>query len=125
MDKQLQEKFEKIKILENRRWNEIPAEKEIQLILNEILEMDPNNPIALNNLGAITSDQGKFEKALEILKRAENSGFKDRNLFENIGIAMMNISEITRRNAKYYFDKSQEFEENKWTILAYFDPQGH
>ncbi len=125
MDKILQEKFEKIKILETRRWTEISAEKEIKLILNEILEMDPNNPIALNNLGVITSDQGKFEKALEILKRAENSGFKDRNLFENIGIAMMNISEITRKNAKYYFNKSQEFEENKWTILAYFDPQAH
>ena len=49
-----------------------------QKIYEEILKKEPNHPIALNNLAAISCKQGKFEPALAQLKRAlpQAKGYK-------------------------------------------------
>ena len=49
-----------------------------QKIYEEILTKQPNHPIALNNLAAISCKQGKFEQALAQLKRAlpQAKGYK-------------------------------------------------
>ncbi len=49
-----------------------------QKIYEEILRKQPNHPIALNNLAAISSKQGKFEQALAQLQRAlpQAKGYK-------------------------------------------------
>jgi len=41
-----------------------------QKIYEEILRQQPDHPIALNNLAAIATKQGKFEQALDQLHRA-------------------------------------------------------
>lgn len=41
-----------------------------QKVYEEILQKQPDHPIALNNLAAILSKQGKYEQALAHLKRA-------------------------------------------------------
>jgi len=49
-----------------------------QKIYEEILKKQPNHPIALNNLAAISCKQGKFEQALAQLNRAlpQAKGYK-------------------------------------------------
>ena len=49
-----------------------------QKIYEEILTKQPNHPIALNNLAAISCQQGKFEQALAQLNRAlpQAKGYK-------------------------------------------------
>ena len=49
-----------------------------QKIYEEILTKEPNHPIALNNLAAISCKQGKFEQALAQLNRAlpQAKGYK-------------------------------------------------
>ncbi len=49
-----------------------------QKIYEEILTKQPNHPIALNNLAAISCKQGKFEQALAQLNRAlpQAKGYK-------------------------------------------------
>jgi tetratricopeptide (TPR) repeat protein len=49
-----------------------------QKIYEEILQKQPDHPIALNNLAAISCKQGKFEQALAQLQRAlpKAGGFK-------------------------------------------------
>ncbi len=49
-----------------------------QKMYEEILKQQPNHPIALNNLAAISCKQGKFDQALAQLQRAlpQASGYK-------------------------------------------------
>ena len=49
-----------------------------QKIYGEILQQQPNHPIALNNLAAISCKQGKFDQALAQLQRAlpQAGGYK-------------------------------------------------
>lgn len=91
----------------------------------EALKLDPNNVIALTNLGACFSDCGKHNKALSVLRKAENIGSNDKNLYFNIGVALMNINSTTRQDAKKYFEKATSLQKNSLSIEAYFDPMGH
>jgi tetratricopeptide (TPR) repeat protein len=49
-----------------------------QKVYEEILQKDPGNPLALNNLAAIMVKQGKYDQALGYLKQAlgRASGYK-------------------------------------------------
>ena len=49
-----------------------------QKMYEEILKQQPNHPIALNNLAAISCKQGKFDQALAQLQRAlpQAAGYK-------------------------------------------------
>jgi tetratricopeptide (TPR) repeat protein len=49
-----------------------------QKVYEELLKRDPAHPLALNNLGAIMVKQGKYDQALDYLRRAlpRAKGFK-------------------------------------------------
>jgi Tfp pilus assembly protein PilF len=49
-----------------------------QKLYEELLKKDPTQPLALNNLGAIMVKQGKYDQALDYLRRAlpRAKGFK-------------------------------------------------
>jgi Tfp pilus assembly protein PilF len=49
-----------------------------QKVYEELLTKDPTQPLALNNLGAIMVKQGKYDQALDYLRRAlpRSKGFK-------------------------------------------------
>jgi tetratricopeptide (TPR) repeat protein len=49
-----------------------------QKVYEELLKKDPTQPLALNNLGAIMVKQGKYDQALDYLRRAlpRAKGFK-------------------------------------------------
>ena len=91
----------------------------------EVLKIDPYNVTALISLGACFSDCGQHKNALRILRKAEKIGSNDKNLYFNIGVALVNIDSTTRRDAKKYFEKSASMRKNDLSIEAYFDPMGH
>jgi Tfp pilus assembly protein PilF len=52
--------------------------QQAQKLYEEVLKKDPTHPLALNNLGAIMVKQGKYDPALDYLRRAlpRAKGFK-------------------------------------------------
>ena len=98
-------------------------EKAISMF-QDALGIDENNPVTLTNLGTALSDSGKHKEALEFLRKAEELGYKDGNLFYAIGVALVNTNANTDQ-ARQYFKLSQEVDKNAYTFQAYFDPHGH
>ena len=106
---------------DSKKWKE--NHHKIEKYLTELLIVYPNDTRALTNLGAILSDNGKYKDALTELQKAEKLNSKDANLYQNIGIAKMNI-ESERQNAKKYFEIADKLDSDELTIEAYFDPHG-
>jgi tetratricopeptide (TPR) repeat protein len=98
---------------------------EAHAILKRALKLDKMNTTTLTNIGAVLSNMGKHKEALKILRKAELIGTSDRNLFFNIGVVLMDLSDTTRLNARDYFELASTMEPSIDTFEAYFDPQGH
>ena len=96
----------------------------IEKKLTQLLKQNPNDTRALTNLGATLCNKGKHEIALQKLLKAERLGSVDANLYQNIGIAKMNI-EVERENAKAYFNIANTLNADELTFEAYFDPHGY
>lgn len=92
--------------------------------LDEILLIEPENTSALINIGAIYSDMGENEKALEYLKTALKLGSKDKNLYINLAIVMVYM-EKHQEEYHEYLEESEDKTEDPLTFKAYFDPQSH
>ncbi|QNK64753.1 hypothetical protein H7F33_09855 [Pedobacter sp. PAMC26386] len=58
------------------------------------------------------------------MKNAEENGSTDKNLYMNLGIALMNILGQTDA-ALCYFEKAKYFDPDILSFTAYFDPQGY
>jgi tetratricopeptide (TPR) repeat protein len=97
--------------------------EEAAAILESLLAHEPENVIALVNLGVALSDQGSHRQALECYRRAESLGWIDGNLQHNIGVAFVNLD--GGGAAGRYFQKSTIQSDHRDTIRAYFDPQAH
>lgn len=95
---------------------------EAKSILESVLSEDPDNAIALVNLGVVHSDQGSHKRALEYYRRAEALDWTDGNLLHNIGVALVNLGDVDGRG---YLSESAKLREHPDTITAYFDPQAH
>lgn len=93
-------------------------------LLRQLLIENPEDPRILTSLGAVLSDTGRHQEALNLMKTALTVGFEDRTLFENIGAAMMNLPD-QRINAKKFLNRAVKFQRDPLTIKAYFDPHGH
>ena len=94
------------------------------VLFEKALSIEAQNTAALTNLGAALSDTGKHQQALNTLQQAEKIGTIDRNLYFNIGVAMMNLNSF-RNQAKPYFEKAQKLTASNQTLEAYFDPMGY
>ena len=96
---------------------------------HEILEMaaaaDPADAATLVCLGAVLSDRGKPQEAVEVLEKAIKLGSTDRNAYRNLAIALMDCDIAGRERAPSVFKKAEEFEASPQTWEAYFDPHGY
>lgn len=126
--KSISQRLENVKKLQAKRWeNEDHWDTLNDLLvkeLDEILLIEPENTSALINIGAVYSDMGENEKALEYLKMALNLGSEDKNLFINLAIVMIYME---KHQAEYleYIEDAEGKVEDPLTFKAYFDPQSH
>jgi tetratricopeptide (TPR) repeat protein len=126
--KSISQRLENVKKLQAKRWeNEDHWDTLNDLLvkeLDEILLIEPENTSALINIGAIYSDMGENEKALEYLRMALNLGSEDKNLFVNLAIVMIYMEKHQAEYLEYLEDVEGKVE-NPLTFKAYFDPQSH
>ena len=122
-------RLENIKKLQAKRWdNEEEYWGEISDLLlkelEEILQIEPENTVALINLGTIYSDLGENEKAMYYLKQALQLGSEDKNLYINLAIVMVGMG-MHAEEYHEYLEIAEDKEEDPLTFKAYFDPQSH
>ncbi|MBP2617975.1 hypothetical protein [Chryseobacterium jejuense] len=121
-------RLENVKKLQAKRWeNDDHWDTLNDLLvkeLDEILLIEPENTSALINIGAIYSDMGENEKALDYLKMALNLGSEDKNLFINLAIVMIYMEKHQAEYLEHLEDAEGKIE-NPLTFKAYFDPQSH
>jgi tetratricopeptide (TPR) repeat protein len=125
----ISKRLENIKKLQAKRWdNEEEHWDEInELLINEleeILRIEPENTVALIDLGTIYSDLGENEKAIYHLKQALNLGSEDKNLYINLAIVMVDMG-MHAEEYHEYLEIAEDKEENPLTFKAYFDPQSY
>jgi len=106
---------------DTRRWKENFARA--QALLESALKAQPDDTLLLTCYGTVLSDCGFHEAAIAALKRAVQLGAADRNVYFNLGVALMNSA--ARRGAMKYFNRAAGLEVRPDTWEAYFDPQGH
>lgn len=122
----IRQRLENVKKLQAKRWqNEDHWDTLNDLLikeLDEILLIEPENTSALINIGAIYSDIGENEKALEYLKKALTLGSEDKNLFVNLAIVMVYME---KHQSEYleYLEEIEEKVENPLTFKAHFELQ--
>ncbi|MDR6463080.1 tetratricopeptide repeat protein [Chryseobacterium sediminis] len=120
------QRLENVKKLQAKRWeNEDHWDTLNDLLvkeLDEILLIEPENTSALVNIGAVYSDMGENEKALEYLKMALNLGSKDKNLFVNLAIVLVYMEKHQEEYLEY-LEEAEDKTEDSLTFKAYFDPQ--
>ncbi len=122
------QRLENVKKLQAKRWDNEDHWDEINDLLikelDEILLIEPQNTSALINIGAIYSDMGENETALEYLEKALSLGSEDKNLFINLSIVMVYME---RHPEEYheYLETAEDKTEDPLTFKAYFDPNSH
>jgi tetratricopeptide (TPR) repeat protein len=90
--------------------------------LDDILSAEPENIAALINIGAVYSDMGENEKALEYLQTALELDPTDKNLYINLAIVMVYMGKHPEEYHEY-LEEAEDKTENPLTFKAYFDPQ--
>lgn len=122
----LKQRLENVKKLQAKRWeNEDHWDTLNDLLireLDEILLVEPENTPALINMGAVYSDMGENEKALEYLNTALNLGSEDKNLFVNLSIVLVYMGKHQEEYLEY-LEEAEDKTEDPLTFKAYFDPQ--
>ncbi|TZF99826.1 hypothetical protein FW781_07820 (plasmid) [Chryseobacterium panacisoli] len=120
------QRLENVKKLQAKRWeNEDHWDTLNDLLikeLDEILLIEPENTSALVNIGAVYSDMGENEKALEYLNAALELGSKDKNLFVNLAIVLVYMEKHQEEYLEY-LEEAEDKTEDPLTFKAYFDPQ--
>lgn len=122
----IKQRLENVKKLQAKRWeNEDHWDTLNDLLvreLEEILQVEPENTSALINIGAVYSDMGENEKALEYLNTALDLGSKDKNLFINLSIVLVYMGKHQEEYLEY-LEEAEDKTEDPLTFKAYFDPQ--
>lgn len=119
-------RLENVKKLQAKRWeNEDHWDTLNDLLvreLEEILLIEPENTSALINMGAVYSDMGENEKALEYLNTALDLGSKDKNLFINLSIVLVYMRKHQEEYLEY-LEEAEDKTEDPLTFKAHFEPQ--
>lgn len=122
------QRLENVKKLQAKRWENEDHWDDINDLLirelEEILLIEPQNTQALINIGAVYSDMGENEKAIDYLKTALDLGSEDKNLFINLSIVMVYM-EMHPEEYHEYLEIAEDKTEDPLTFKAYFDPQSH
>ncbi|KPH13742.1 tetratricopeptide repeat protein [Chryseobacterium sp. ERMR1:04] len=119
------QRLENVKKLQAKRWENEDHWDDINDLLvkelDEILLIEPENTAALINIGAVYSDMGENEKAIEYLKTALHLGSVDKNLYINLAIVMVYM-EMHQEEYHEYLETAENKIEDPLTFKAYFDP---
>ncbi|WP_294283295.1 hypothetical protein [uncultured Chryseobacterium sp.] len=119
-------RLQNVKKLQAKRWENEDHWDEINDLLiqelDDILSAEPENTAALINIGAVYSDMGENEKALEYLQKALRLGSVDKNLYINLAIVMVYM-EMHPEEYHEYLETAEDKSEDPLTFKAYFDPQ--
>ena len=120
------EKLKKANELHDAAWKDSKNMERLMLeaaaILEDVLEQNPNNVVALTNLGAIYSNRARYKEAFDLLKKAKKLNFSDQNLYRNLGIVSIGLQRD--REAKKHFEIASTMEEHELTFEAYIDFHG-
>lgn len=121
-------RLQNIKKLQSKRFENEDHWDEINDLLikelDEILLIEPENTVALIDIGAIYSDMGENEQAMEYLKTALRLGSEDKNLYINLAIVMVGLG-MHAEEYHEYLEIAEDKKEDPLTFKAYFDPQSH
>ena len=114
-----------VKHLEGSSWKDF-AKKDamwqgLVADLERILAHDPENVLALTNLGALYSNLMQYEAALQVLLKAVQLNCKDSNLYFTLGVVSIGLEQ--EKEAKKYFKKALSLEPNPFTLEAYIHSQ--
>jgi len=119
-------RLKNVKKLQARRWENEDHWDDINDLLirelDDILSAEPENIAALINIGAVYSDMGENEKALEYLQTALELDPTDKNLYINLAIVMVYMGKHPEEYHEY-LEEAEDKTENPLTFKAYFDPQ--
>lgn len=122
------QRLQNIKKLQSKRFENEDHWDEINDLLikelDEILLIEPENTVALIDIGAIYSDMGENETAIEYLKTALRLGSEDKNLYINLAIVMVGLG-MHAEEYHEYLEIVEDKKEDPLTFKAYFDPQSH
>ena len=128
-DNKVKQKLKEVILLSQELWGYPDCVEEnlsrAEAILRKLLLSDPDHTMAMTSLAAVLCDRGLYDEALQYLKRAEQLGTDDRNLFENIGVVLMNKPGERKSEALRYFEKAARLSASELTITAWFDPHAH
>ena len=117
------EKLKTAKALEAESWQDSKNMSrlwiEVITILEDVLKHNPENVVALTNLGAMYSNFAKYNDALNLLKKAVALNFEDKNLYFNLGVVSIGLKR--EKEASDYFIASSKMESNELTFSAYID----
>ena len=117
------EKLKKANELHDESWKDSKNMErltfEAAAMLEDVLKINPNNVVALTNLGAIYADLTRYKEALDLLNKAKKLNFCDQNLYRNLGIVSIGLKRD--REAKKYFEIASTMEEHELTFEAYID----
>ncbi len=74
----------------------IKYKRQAQTFLREAIKIDPQHTLAMNNLGAILSEEGNFDEALKSVKKAISINPKEGMFYRNLQIiySKMGKSEV-------------------------------
>ena len=121
--------LERVRLLLKQGWRTSPyssAKHEQALaILEAAVAAAPTSTVLLTCLGAMLSDLGLFERAIEPLQRAVALGSVDSNTFYNLAVAALNSARMHGVDPRATFDKAATLTASPDTWQAYFDGQGH
>ncbi|MDQ1160955.1 tetratricopeptide (TPR) repeat protein [Chryseobacterium sp. SORGH_AS 447] len=119
-------RLENVKKLQAKRWeNEDHWDQINDLLIQElddILSEEPQNTAALISIGAVYSDMGEDDLALEYLHKALNLGSVDKNLFINLAIVMTYMGKHPEEYHEY-LETAEDKQEDPLTFKAHFDPE--
>jgi len=73
-----------------------------QPIYQQILETDPNHPIALNQLGAIALQSGNFSYAVELITLATNHKPDYAEAYNNLASALLELGQTEKALSNYH-----------------------
>jgi Tfp pilus assembly protein PilF len=96
---------------------------EAERALQSAAQAEPSNTDVLTCFGAVLSDMGKHQEAVQVLRSAISAGSRDRNTYFNLGVALINSA--THKEAMSYFKQANMLNSSEQTWEAYFDPQAH
>ena len=98
-------------------WVEKGNYKKAKDFLSRALELKPNDPLVLNNIGFLHFKTGRLEKAIGYYEKAMRYGNDSFRVFTNLGLVMLAKKDFDR--SLYYLNKAIFLNRNNYKLYFY------